>query len=427
MVTVWAGKPIVYDRFESYSPFYIINILKVGLFMRDFSEDTITLMFGDIEVLQFNLSNNIYNILNDKYMPYGLKNKVHELPTTTFGMTEDEINNKINMASYNMDNIRRWFAQRTLSLSRSNAKKLFNLVNFAQLEDTYNKYNIAVTCRGISVLDKYWVRFDEIDRDIGWDNVDIKRNHLNEIVAQVALHGDSLTFQGSFNTPEFTTKGIFPKAWRRHNDGNLWLHKLGINGSNHSRIEVMVSDILDKCNVDHVHYEAGIDDGQYVCMCPCISNDKYSVISAHEYNLYCNENNLNLIDEIMRIDHDGYYKMHIVDYLICNHDRHPHNWGFYMNNETMEVDSLHPLFDHNNAFDNKFLPNQRNVINPAYKDMKHKAEFAMTEVDFHFTKPIMEEDFIDVEYYEAFMKHADDLGVKTIMSNPFEVAVNKMG
>lgn len=393
----------------------------------EYRDVTMTLMYGDIEVLRFNIRKSIYDILNEKYMPYGLRGKLRKVPKTYYGMTETEIDNKIAISNYNASSLIRWFANRVLLLSRTNAKKIYDMLDFDQEDHDENKFDIAMTCRGVSVLDKYWVKLD--GENISWANVDIKRNPLNEIVAQVALHGDSLTFQGSYITPEITTNGVFAKAWRRHNDGLLWLHKLGYNGGDQSRIEVAVSGILDKCNVNHVHYEAGSDCGEYVCMCPCMTNDEYSVISAKEYKTYCSENDLDFVDEVLRIDHDNYYKMHIVDYLISNGDRHSHNWGFYINSNTMDVKSLHPLFDHNNAFDPKIMSNTKSMYKCTGTRMIDAAKFAMGEVDFHFTDLISVEDFLEIEHYDSFMERAIGLGVRTVFKpkcNPFAEALNRM-
>ena len=78
-----------------------------------------------------------------------------------------------------------------------------------------------MACRAVSVLDAYWLKFDD-DKGLLWKAVDVKRNPLNEIIAQVALHGKSLTLQGSLVTPELTTNGAYAKAWRRHSDNFLW-------------------------------------------------------------------------------------------------------------------------------------------------------------------------------------------------------------
>lgn len=115
------------------------------------------------------------------------------------------------------------------------------------------KVQIAMTCRAASVADPYWLKFDD-DGDLAWNRIDISQNPRNEVVAQVALHGKSLTLQGSLITPELTTNGAYAKAWRRHPDGRPWLYKAGADGNTESRIEVMCPNLLDKMNVRHVHY-----------------------------------------------------------------------------------------------------------------------------------------------------------------------------
>lgn len=393
--------------------------------MVEYFEKTITLMFGNNVVFKFNFRDGFYETVDTKYMPYGLRGKFSKMPEIHDGMSKVEIVNYNSLAYENEMAVRKWFIGRTLSLSRANAKKLFNLLEFPQIENEYNKFDMVITCRAVSVLDEYWIRFDG-EENLKWESIDIRKNSLNEIIAQVALHGDALTFQGSYNTPEITTNGVYAKAWRQHGE-NLWLHKLSFGGGCQSEIEVSVSNILDKCNVDHVHYESGIDNGEYVCMCPCMADDKNSIISAYEYKQYCGKNGLDFKEEIIRIDACRYYKMHIVNYLICNHDRHDHNWGLFIDNSSFEIKSLHPLFDHNNAFDSRLIPNDINARNTLYLNVKSKAEFAMSEVDFHFTALILESDFVKREHYEAFMRHAEILGIKTVSEpNPFENAVNRM-
>lgn len=393
--------------------------------MKDYSSETVTLMFGDVEVMRYNFVHGIYDVINPKYMPYGLRNRIND---TLCIIKREGIDSTESVRRYrhsNQNGIVYWFASRTLSLSRVNAGKIHDLLGAEQKDDEYTKYNMSLMCRGVSVLDKYWVKFN--DEEISWEDVNMRKNDINDIIGQVALHGDIIEFKGSYSTPEVNTNGVYAKAWRRHDDGSLWLHKLGMGGGDQSRIEVMVSDILDKCNVSHVKYIGGTDCGEYVCMCPCMTTDDYSIISAYEFRRYCSYSNIDFIDETLRLDTENYYKMRIVDYLICNNDRHLHNWGFLMNNGTMQIESLHPLFDHNNAFDSKLMPNQRNCADYSYKEMRRKAEFAMGEVDFHFTAPICEEDFLETKYYDAFMQHAEELGVKVIATpSPFEAALKKM-
>lgn len=390
------------------------------------SEDMV-LMFGDTQVMRINFDYAIYDILSDKHMPYGLRGKIVEVPEESSSMTKYEKAQIRIVERNNQDAVISWLANRTLLLSRSNAKWIFNALGIPQIETQENKLKIALVCRAVSVLDKYWVKNESDDTE--WKSVDIRSNPLNEIVAQIALHGKSLTFQGSYNTPELTTNGAYAKAWRRI-DGKLWLYKLGSNGDTESRIEVMVSNILDKCNVDHVHYEAGTDDGKYVCMCPCVADDRYSIVPAIEYYTYCNVNKLDFEKEILRIDKDGYYRMHIVDYLISNRDRHMQNWGFFMDNETMEIVSLHSLFDHNNAFDIEWMRDKDVKYQCTGKSIRESAIYAMNRVDFHFTSLITRNDFITERQYKSFMDRAIGLRIETRFkskTDPFSAASKMAG
>lgn len=325
---------------------------------------------------------------------------------STFDMTQFVI-----AARKNEEAIVSWLANRVLPLSRANAKWIYNLFHFEQVGTDEQRVKIAMTCRAVSVIDPYWLKFDD-DEEITWSKADVKQNPLNEIVAQVALHGKSLTLQGSMITPELTTNRAYAKAWRRHADNQLWLYKLGANGNTESKIEVMCSNLLDKMNVEHVHYEAGQDEEKYVCMRPCVTTENKAILTGMEFISYCNVNGKDPDTEIFALDKESIYKMWIVDFLISNRDRHGQNWGFFYDTDTMEILGCHPLFDHNNAFDIDFMRNMDAPYQFGDITMKQAALKAMKEVDFHFTAPITREDFITDRQYNSFRKRAEVLGLE---------------
>ncbi len=369
------------------------------------------LMFGDIPVLRINFDYGIYDIINEKYVPYGLRgNILKSEDLDENASTFDRIQSR-RAWHHNYHTISHWLADRIIPLNRENARWIYNALNIPQRSSYVIGLKIAALCRDASVLDKYWLKLD--GDGVSWQDVDIKRNPLNESIAQIALHGSAVAIGGSLITPELTTGGIHAKAWRRHADGNLWLHKVGHNGDPKVRMEVVISNILDKCNVDHVHYESGQDNGRYVCMCPCITTDDISVVSAYEFSFYCSANSLDMYKEIVRIDSDNYYKMHIVDYLISNRNRHLHNWGFYMDNSTMEIIGMHPLFSHSNAFAEEWINDKSVGYLFHNRPIDIAAKYAMSKVDFHFTDNITRKDFLSDRQYESFMDRATELGVKT--------------
>lgn len=370
-----------------------------------------TIMMKDTEVMRVHFDALQYEVLSEKYMPYPIKGKLQKIPAPNTIRTTYDMTRSILAARKNEEAVVSWLAGRVLLLSRANAKWIYNLFRFEQVSTAEQHVKIALVCRAVSVLDPYWLKFDD-DGDLSWDSVDVRKNPLNEVVAQVALHGKSLTLQGSPVTPELTTNSVYAKAWRRHEDSSLWLYKLGANGNTESRIEVMCSNLLDKMNVEHVHYEAGQNEDKYVCMCPCMTTESKAILTGMEFISYCNVNGIDPDTRMFEIDGESIYKMWIVDFLISNRDRHGQNWGFFYDTETMEILRCHPLFDHNKAFDIDFMRNMDAPYQFGEMTIRQAAVKAMEKVDFHFTAPITREDFITDRQYQSFRKRADCLGLK---------------
>lgn len=371
------------------------------------------IMMKDIEVMKVDFDALKYEVINEKYLPWTVRGKLREMRPPGSIRSSYDLTQSVIAARKNEEAIVSWLAGRVLLLSRANAKWIYNLCGFEQVSTDEQRVKIALACRAVSVLDPYWLKYEE-DGKLSWKEVDVKQNPLNEIMAQVALHGKNLTLQGSLVTPELTTNGTYAKAWRRHPDGRLWLYKLGANGNTESRIEVMCSGLLDKMNVEHVPYEAGESEGKYVCMCPCMTTENEAILTGMEFTSYCNVNGLDPDAEMLRIDRDSIYRMWIVDFLISNRDRHGQNWGFFYDTETMDILKCHPLFDHNNAFDIEYMRDMDAPYQFGRMTIRQAAVKAMKEVDFHFTQPITREDFITERQYVSFKKRAACLGLKVL-------------
>lgn len=363
-------------------------------------------------VLSINFDESVYDVLREDLLPFTLKGKIRRVPDFSEIKSKYDDTQRLIIVDHNKNAIISWLANRALSLSRRNAKWLYNLLKIEQLNTEYQKAHVSIVCRSVSVLDNYWIKLD--GDTATWESINVRHNPLNETIAQVALHGKSVTLQGSLTTPELTTNGAYAKAWRRHDDGHLWLYKLGANGNTESRIEVMCSGLLDKMNVRHCHYEAGEDDGEYVCMCPSMTNDNISILPGMDFYTYCNVNNLDYDRKMMEIDADSIYKMWIVDYLLCNRDRHGQNWGFYYKPHSMEIVSCHPLFDHNNAFDKEWMQDRDAAYQFGDMTIREAAHKAIQNVNFHFIEEITREDFITERQYTEFMYRAKELGIKTL-------------
>ena len=367
------------------------------------------LMCKDTPVIKINTNEGEYEILTPELIPYQLRGKFREMPSE-LPKTKYELNQYLIAGQKNYEAIISYAASRVLPLTRENAKKIYQLFGYEQLQDEYSKAKIAFLCKSVSLQDNYW--FKTQNEDIKWEDVNLRTNHLSEIVAQVALHGTSLSLTGDVCTPELNGQGAYAKAWKREH-GDLWLHKTGAGQTDtESKIEVMTSKLLDKCNVNHIRYFDGLSNNRYTCKCKCMTTDNTSMLPGMDLIAYCNVNGINPDSEIMRIDSDSIYKMWIVDYLISNRDRHGMNWGYFYDANTMEIKGCHPLYDHNNAFDESLMQNPDNdYLFDRRMTMRQAAHKAMQKTDFHFTDTINRDDFMTDAQYHSFMERANELNI----------------
>lgn len=374
------------------------------------------LMMKDKVVMEINLDEALYNIKNENLLPFQLKGKFRKIPSyEEIHSKYDDIQRQISI-NKNYDAVINFLAFRTLPISRENAKKIYNLFGLEQVQGEINKAKIAIVCRALSLQDNYWIKLD--GDNVTWDEVDLRKNSLSEAVAQVSLHGSSFSLADkraeAMRTPELTGQGAYAKAWFREND-ELYLYKKGANGNTESRIEVMVSNLLDNCNVNHLQYIAGESNGEYVCKCKCMTDDTISMLSGMDFTTYCNVKGIDSRKESLKIDKEAIYKMFIIDYLIANRDRHGLNWGFFYNCDTMEILGCHPLYDHNNSFDVALMQDKdAEYLYDSSMTMKQAAKLAMEKVDFHFYRFPVREDFITERQYISFIDKANELGIKII-------------
>lgn len=372
----------------------------------------LVVMCGNEEVFNINMDEGDIVVVNESLLPFRLKGDLRDIMPYEKITSKYEDTQRIIAIGKNRNAIINWLSSRTLLLSRTNAKKLYQAFRLEQLQDETSRAKLAMSCRALSILDNYWVKLD--NDNTTWDMVNLRHNSLNQAVAQIALHGTSLSLQGSLVSPEFTTNGAYAKAWRRDEDGSLWLYKLNDMQST-AKIEVMVSNILDCTNVIHCHYEAREDMGEYVCACPAMTSDKVSIADGLTFVGYCNRNGINPDEYLMEHDRDNYYNMFIVDYLIANPDRHGQNWGIAYDSETMEIYGLHPLFDHNNAFDKGVMDNEEYESHFLGQTLKQNAFMAIRNgCNFKFTKPIARDMFLTSKQYDCFMHRLNQLNSESL-------------
>lgn len=269
-------------------------------------------------------------IFNAQFLPYDI-----------YLEESDEFDDRIN----NLANFYHWCASRVLSLDRTYAKEIMNSLGVTQSVTDRDRAQISLSYHCVSLNDVYWVR--RLGEEVTFAALNLYDNPLNEAIVPLPLKGKHLTVTNWELAPDLSTKGCFPKAWIR---SGTEFRLLKGGGEEVVRRELLASKICQCFDVPQVAYAEYFYDGEVVTQSTIVTSKRYSMVSKMAYDVYAINNDLDTIEECIRLDPVVYYGMNILDYLVGNTDRHPENWGFLIDNETNKPVSLYPLMDFNMSF-----------------------------------------------------------------------------
>ena len=273
-------------------------------------------------------------ILNEQFMPYDLYLESTE--------GEADIDTRIN----NLVNFYHWCASRVLSLDRKYAKEILNSIGVSQAVTDKDRAKISLSYHCVSLTDVYWVRKQGEEASFG--QLNLYDNPLNEAIVELSLKGRQMTVSNQELAPDLSTKGCFPKAWIRDENGGFRLLKDG--GEDTVRKELLASQICQCFDVPQVEYRARDFEGQMVTESTIVTSKDYSMVSKMAFDIYACNHDMDTLEFCKKIDPITYYGMNILDYLTGNTDRHPENWGFFIDNNTNKYISLYPVMDFNQCF-----------------------------------------------------------------------------
>ncbi len=203
-----------------------------------------------------------------------------------------------------------------------------------------------------SLNDTFWVK--GIDEKISWERVSLYQNEFDEAISQISFEGAGLHgIQFSSTTPEFSTSGMFEKCWRREEAG-IFLYKRGSTGARNagreSMSEVYAGQLAKHiCKNSFVEYFACKLHKKEASKCRLFTDENTGFTSFS--NVF---NRKVSIKESLEFFHklgceELYRRMLVFDGIVFNTDRHMGNYGVLFDNDTLNVLSMAPVFDYNQA------------------------------------------------------------------------------
>lgn len=245
---------------------------------------------------------------------------------------------------YGFTNINDWIEHRQAAKHRKRIKELMRSCGC----DTKTGFISMTRCA--SLTDTFWIK--RADDPIDWNGVSLYRNKFDETIARIAFDGTGLYGQHfSTTTPELSTDGAFEKCWMRENDGQIYLYKRGSEGAANSGMEpyseAFSSQLLDELGFPHVEYSVFEYHKKLTSKCRLFTSESLGYVNFAAYS-----GRPTTVSEKIEMyrklgQEERFREMIIADALMLNTDRHEGNFGFLVNNDTGEIITAAPLFDHN--------------------------------------------------------------------------------
>lgn len=235
-----------------------------------------------------------------------------------------------------------WLIKRQEARHRKYIKKLMVACGC----DTLDEFIKRSHCTGIN--DTFWVKAAE--DSVMWKDVSLYRNELDEKLAQCSYE-EAGEFEGEFAglTAEFTLGGSYPKCCKSVN-GELCIVKRGTSRYANSGMEpyeeYFTSPIYNALVTQSVQYKLITRWESVATQCSLFTNEKYGYIPYGRVAKSASPKAM--LEYYESIGYGDMFRDMIVADAVCfNQDRHGGNHGILVDNDTLEVIGMAPVFDHN--------------------------------------------------------------------------------
>lgn len=263
----------------------------------------------------------------------------------------------------------------------------------SNISDNFELSDIIKACNLASLSDTLWIK--EETEEVTWKTISLFSNPFDTNKSNKVLNGEriSLSKHKEQCSPEYTTLGSYDKCWKREN-GNIVLVKKGLEkyseGSGNEPFSEYYASYLLKNLLglepyrDFVPYTVSrYNESYFVSKCTCFTSEKYGMIpmSLADVNRYSTEEFLKFMHKLNPYSEWLFRWMSVFDFISLNPDRHVGNIGLIIDNDTLNIVRMAPIFDNNLSFYPKItiLDRPLNRISASLSEIKPKYDINFGE------------------------------------------------
>ena len=253
------------------------------------------------------------------------------------------------------DGLVKWLQRRVIPKNRAYVAEILKTYGLS-VNDTKG---IIDVCKGLSLNDSYWVVPQGFTGTFAQYN--LYENRFSEILSLVAYTGIGQSDAAFTTSPELTTNGMLPKAWRFIDGEGIYLYTGGTFGAantgNEPYSEFYASQVAQAMGLDAVAYELENWKGILASRCKLFTDINTAYIPIGRI---VREGGLKACLEYYRqLGPEAYEQiksMLVFDAMIYNEDRHFGNFGVLRDSHTGKVTGAAPVFDNGMSLFNFAMP-----------------------------------------------------------------------
>lgn len=242
------------------------------------------------------------------------------------------------------ENLLQWLRRRVIPKNRTFVDEILKTLGLSA-NDTKG---IIDVCKGLSLNDSYWVVPAGFEGS--FTEYNLYENRFSEILALVAYTGAGSSHQAFTTSPELTTGGMLPKAWRFLGKEGIWLYKGGTSGAANTGkepySEYYACQVAEAMGLHAVQYDLENWKGILASKCKLFTDIHTAFVPIGR--IVTSGGLPACLAYYEKLGKDAYEQvksMLVFDAVIYNEDRHFGNFGILRNNHTGEVLGAAPIFD----------------------------------------------------------------------------------
>lgn len=248
-----------------------------------------------------------------------------------------------------------WLRHRVIPKNRTFVEEILKTLGLS----VGNTKGIIDVCKGLSLNDSFWVVPKGFTGTFAEYN--LYENDFSEILSLVAYTGIGQSNHAFTTSPELTTNGMLPKAWRRMENGEIYLYKGGSSGAantgNEPYSEFYACQIAKAMGLNAVDYDLENWKGILASKCKLFTDIDTAFVPIGR--LVRSGGLQACLDYYAELGEDfleAVHSMLVFDAVIYNEDRHFGNFGILRDNHSGALLAPAPIFDHGLSLFNYAMP-----------------------------------------------------------------------